>query len=261
MDDTAKVTSHDLCAALKLEHPSDEYVTMFEVRESVGSAHGSRADAIVLSLWPSRGFEMTGFEFKVSRSDWLGELKNPAKADRIARYCDRWCLFAAPGVVKEGELPVGWGLWELTATRQIRRKVPSITREPEPMPRAFLASLMRSRARLDAEDLAALHARQRHEWEKEQRLREKDAASGPDAATRRELERLRIGLNKLDEIREATGIDLANYTPSQQWIERMRLADSVALEHKLRLLRDLFADHELRKRIEIALRPEDGNGR
>lgn len=36
----------------------------------------------------------------------------------------------------------------------------------------------------------------------------------------------------------------------------MRLADSVRLEHKLRLLRDLFADDELRRRIEIAMQPE-----
>src|SRR5690349_6303461 len=101
MADAAKITSHDLRVALKLAHPADEFVTLFEVPESSGSAYGSRADAIVFSLHASRGFEMTGFEFKCNRGDWLGELRNPAKADRIARYCDRWCLFATPGVVKE----------------------------------------------------------------------------------------------------------------------------------------------------------------
>lgn len=257
VNDTAKITSHDLCVALKLEHPADEYVTVFEVREAAGSAIGSRADALVLSLWASRGLEITGFEFKCNRGDWLAELKNPEKADRIARYCDRWCLFAAPGVVKDGELPLGWGLWELTPARTIKRRVAPVAREPEPVPRAFLASLMRARTRLEADDLAALHARQRQEWEKEQRNRESASPSTLDAATRRDLERLRAGLQKLEEIRQATGIDLATYTPSRQWIERMRLADSVGLEHKLRLLRDLFADHELRKRIEIALQPED----
>jgi hypothetical protein len=259
MSATRKITSHDLCAALRREHPADEYVVLFEVRESLGSAFGSRADAIVLSLWPTRGFELTGFEFKCARGDWLAELKNPEKADRIARYCDRWCMFASPGVVKDAELPAGWGLWELTPAGTIKRRVAPAAREPEPMPRAFLASLMRARAKLDADDLNALYAHQRGQWEKEQQARGADRPETHDAATLRDLERLRAGLQKLEEIRQATGIDLRDYTPGRRWIERMRLADSVRLEHKLRLLRDLFADHELRRQIEIAMRPE-GNG-
>lgn len=256
LNDTPKITSHDLCAALRLEHPADEYVTVFEVREAAGSAIGSRADALVLSLWASRGLEITGFEFKCNRGDWLAELRNPEKADRIARYCDRWCLFAAPGVVREAELPIGWGLWELAPGGAIRRRVAPALREAEPMPRAFVASLLRARHRLDADDLAALNARYREQWERDQRSREADAPAALDPATKRDLERLRSGLRKLDEIREATGIDLTTYTPSRQWIERLRLADSVALEHKLRLLRDLFADPGLRRRIEQALAPD-----
>lgn len=251
-----KTTSHDLCAALRREHPADEYVVLFEVRESLGSVYGSRADAVVMSLWPTRGFELTGFEFKCARGDWLAELKNPGKADRIARYCDRWCVFAAPGVVREAELPAGWGLWELASNGSIKRRVAPAPREPEPLPRAFLASLMRARARLDADDLNALYAQQRGRWEKEQQALADGRAATPDAATQRDLERLREGLHKLEEIRQATGIDLRDYTPARQWIERMRLADSVRLEHKLRLLRDLFADHELRQRIETALQPD-----
>lgn len=262
MSRTVPITSHDLCAALKLAHPDDEYVTLFEVRESPRGATGSRADAIVLSLWPTRGFEVMGFEFKVSRGDWLGELKNPGKADRIARYCDRWCLFAAPGVVKPAELPVGWGLWELAPDGAIKRKVAPAACEPEPMPRAFLASLMRARAKLEADDLASLYAQYRREWEKQQRLREADIATAPDAAIERDRERVRAGMQKLEDIRQATGIDLRDFTPSRRWIERMRLADSVRLEHKLRLLRDLFADHELRMQIERAMQPggDDAGG-
>lgn len=128
------------------------------------------------------------------------------------------------------------------------------------MPRAFLASLMRARARLDADDLNAFYAHQRRQWEKEQQARETARPDVPDAATQRDLERLRAGLQKLEEIRQATGIDLRDYTPSRKWVERMRLADSVRLEHRLRLLRDLFADHELRRQVEIATRPDDGDG-
>jgi hypothetical protein len=245
-----KITSHDLCVALKLAHPADEFVTVYEVREATGSVHGSRADAVVMSLHASRGFELTGFEFKCARGDWLAELKNPAKADRIARYCDRWCVFAAPGVVKEGELPVGWGLWELRAGGVIHRRAVPAAREPEPLPRAFLASFMRARAKFDADDLAAIASHHRREFERQQRVR--DEAADGDPVLRREREKLRDGLRKLEEIRQATGIDLTDYTPSRRWIERMRLADSPRMEHALKLLRDVFADDELRKRVDIA---------
>lgn len=251
------VTAGDLRVALRNAHPADEYVTLFEVREAVGRQAGSRADAIVMSLWPSRGFEVSGFELKVARGDWLAELKNPGKADRIARYCDRWSVFAPAGVVRQGELPPGWGLWELQAGGSIRRSLLAAAREPEPMPRAFLASLMRARARLDADDLVALAAHHRREFEKRQHAA--PAAPDGDAAVL-DAERLRAGLRRLEEIRQATGIDLREFTPSQRWIERMRLADSPRLEHKLRLLRDLFADEELRARVDSALLPDTGAG-
>lgn len=242
-----RVTSHDLCVALKLAHPQPEFVTLFEVPESTGTHYGSRADALVICTYASRGFEMCGFEFKVNRGDWLGELKNPGKADRIARYCDRWCVFAPSGVVREGELPVGWGLWELLPGGAIRRSVQPAAREPEPMPRAFVASLMRARARLDPDDHVALVAQHRREWEKQQELR--DAAR---PLPLRDAARVEAGLRKLEAIREATGIDLLDFTPDRRWIERLKLVDSPRLFHQLRLLRDLFGDDELRARVERA---------
>lgn len=241
-----RVTSHDLCVALKLAHPLPDYACLFEVRE--GGTHGSRADALVVSTFASRGFEICGFEFKVARGDWLGELKNPHKADRIARYCDRWTVFAPTGVVREGELPVGWGLWELLPGGTIRRSVQATTLEPEPMPRSFMASLMRARAKLEPEDHVALIAHHRREWEMQQRARETNAM--PATLDRRRVEE---GLRKLETIREATGIDLLDFTPTRRWIERLKLVDSPRFEHKLKLLRDLFADDELRARVEHAL--------
>lgn len=242
-----RVTSHDLCVALKLACPSPEYVVLFEVPEGTGTHYGSRADALVVSQYPSRGFEICGFEFKVARGDWLGELKNPGKADRIARYCDRWCVFAPTGVVREGELPVGWGLWELLPAGGIRRSVQPATREPEPMPRSFVASLLRARARLDPQDHVALVAHHRREWEKQQQARETAPPLPFHDATRVEA-----GLRKLEAIREATGIDLLDFTPTKRWIERLKLVDSPRLFHQLRLLRDLFGDDELRARVERA---------
>lgn len=248
------VSVHALGAALKRAHPGDEYVTLFEVPARTGRAPEARADALVVSLWPSRGIELCGFEFKVDRGDWLAELRAPAKAETIARHCDRWCVFAAAGVVKAGELPIGWGLWELQGEGTIRRTVPAPVREAEPIPRGMLASLLRARARLDADDLCALQAQFRREWERAQQARTSDAQA-VDSPTREQIDTVQRGLRALDDIRAATGIDLRSHTPTRAWIERMRLADSPHLLHKLKLLRDLMADDALRARIGIALDP------
>ena len=45
-------------------------------------------DAVIMSLWPSRGLELHGVEIKVSRADWKREAADPAKAEAIAAYCD-----------------------------------------------------------------------------------------------------------------------------------------------------------------------------
>ena len=62
-------------------------------------------------MWPSRGLELEAFEIKVSRSDWLQELRNPKKAEMIARYVDRfWVVSPSVKVVKPSEVPGTWGL-------------------------------------------------------------------------------------------------------------------------------------------------------
>lgn len=62
-------------------------------------------------MYSSRGRELWGFEFKVSRSDWLCELRKPEKAESWFQYCDRWGLVVSSAeIVKVEELPVGWGL-------------------------------------------------------------------------------------------------------------------------------------------------------
>lgn len=83
--------------------------------ESVSNGTGSRAsrwsDALAMSLWPSRGLEVHGFEIKVHRNDVLRELKDPKKADEVARYCDFWWLaVGSASIVKPDELPATWGL-------------------------------------------------------------------------------------------------------------------------------------------------------
>ena len=66
-----------------------------------------------LILFSSRGYKITGFEIKVSRSDLLKELKSPEKAEEIFKYCDEWYLVVANNILKEtDEVPDNWGIME-----------------------------------------------------------------------------------------------------------------------------------------------------
>src|SRR3546814_12197781 len=48
------------------------------------------ADAIAIDCWTSKGQEIHGHEVKVSRSDWLAELRDPDKAEAFRPYVNRW---------------------------------------------------------------------------------------------------------------------------------------------------------------------------
>lgn len=103
-------------------------------------------DAIAVGLWSSTGLGLHGHEIKVSRSDWLRELKDPDKADAFRCYCDRWWVVAPAGVVRDGELPAGWGLLEVVGGK-LRRKVEAPPLSPEPAPRGLIAALIRAAVR------------------------------------------------------------------------------------------------------------------
>ena len=58
---------------------SGEYAFLTQVRDAAGF-YGSRTlDVVTLSLWPSRGMELHGYEVKVSRADLRSDLRNEAK--------------------------------------------------------------------------------------------------------------------------------------------------------------------------------------
>src|SRR5688572_18266988 len=74
------------------------YAFLPQLRNGTGFGRTRTADAVAMSLWPSRGIYLHGFEIKVGRGDWLSELRQPEKAEEIARFCKYWSLVAAEGV-------------------------------------------------------------------------------------------------------------------------------------------------------------------
>lgn len=159
---TAKrLTEADVLALLEKRHAGrsgngEEWAFVTHVRDAAGFDSSRTADALAMSLWPSRGLELHGFEVKVSRSDWQRELANPEKAERFCRIVDRWWLVVANNtIVRSGELPSTWGLMVVHGGRVVTAvAAPLLTPpagRPRPLPegfsRSFLASLLRSTAR------------------------------------------------------------------------------------------------------------------
>lgn len=120
---------------------ADRYVRAEHVRstQSLGR-YCSVADFVAVDKYASHQ-ALIGHEVKVSRADWLTELRDPEKAERIKRFCTYWYLVVPDvHIVKLGELPDGWGLMVKAGERlRIKHRAPKLT--PEPMPLDFVAGL------------------------------------------------------------------------------------------------------------------------
>lgn len=150
-EERVNITEHQVLTALKTKYPPPAYAFFAHVGNSTGFATRI-ADAIVMSLYPSRGLTIAGFEIKVSRSDWLRERSDPAKAEAIAQHCDHWWIAAAAGVVNPDELPPNWGLIVAKSTGTGPDVLLRVRREAKQLKggeklhgstRGFIASLMR----------------------------------------------------------------------------------------------------------------------
>jgi len=138
------LSTGEIKALLRERYPKDAYAYMEEVPNGTGGNKSRSADALVMSLWPSRGLYLYGFEVKASRADWLNELKRPAKADAICRFCDFWFLVVGDeSIVQPGELPPTWGLMYPSGGK-LKVKVEAPKLEAQPITRAFLAGLFRA---------------------------------------------------------------------------------------------------------------------
>jgi hypothetical protein len=138
--------SKEVKALLLNRYCPPQYATFFEVGSSTGGA-STYADAVSFNLYRSSGHEVSGFEVKVGRGDWLNELKQPGKAEPVMRYCDRWWIVAPKGVVQTEEVPKAWGFYEVVNGKFFARKrAPEL--KPDPLDPKFIAAT----ARTEAED-------------------------------------------------------------------------------------------------------------
>jgi hypothetical protein len=138
--DAAKVV-----AAIARRYRPPAWALFEQVANGTGFSASRWADVMAMSIWPSHGLHLHGFEVKVSRNDWLRELKNPAKAE-IANQCDYWWLVVGgAGIAELHEVPDAWGLLELSHGKlYTRRQAPK--RDAVELGRPMLAAILRRAA-------------------------------------------------------------------------------------------------------------------
>ena len=141
------MTSEQLFDGLRSLYPEAHgWALLPQVRDTTG-IYGSRtADGVAMNTWPSRGLEVHGLELKVTRGDWLRELKKPAKADRIFKYCDRWSVVIpehASLIVQPAELPSNWGLIVVDGKGKASQQRPAPKLKPAALDKGFLAAILR----------------------------------------------------------------------------------------------------------------------
>lgn len=198
--------THQIREALRKKYCLPEWVLMEEVRDAAGFDSRRSADGIAMSMWPSRGLEVHGFEIKASRSDWLREIKNPAKAEAIANYCDKWWIVAAQKVVNPGELPPMWGLLEQTGADGLKVQIQAPTREDvRPLDRSFVAAMLRRAGQIDEYTI-------RTKIEEATRQHHEEARQYADREIAARTKRHQEVIARLELIKEKSGIDILGYS-------------------------------------------------
>lgn len=135
------MTERTILDALAVRYSEPAYAFLEHVPSTTGFAATRTIDGVAMGLWPSRGLDLHGFEVKVSRGDWLRELKKPEKADGW-RF-DYFWIVAPVDVVKLSELPKLWGLLELKANGKLYVTKEAVDMKPKDVTRPMLAAMMR----------------------------------------------------------------------------------------------------------------------
>ena len=91
-----------------------EWLFFRELRVGTGrqNSHAQRLDAFALNCLPHLAMKRVCYEVKISRADFLGELKQPLKRRVGMRYSNEFYFVTPAGMVHAGEVPAECGLIE-----------------------------------------------------------------------------------------------------------------------------------------------------
>lgn len=209
LEEEPKFNTAQLMDLLRTKYPRDRYALFFNVPDAVSLDARRRIDAVAVGIWKSVGREVDAFEIKVSRSDWLRELKQVDKADPFISICDRfWLVTADSKIAKLDEIPAAWG-W-MSATKhglRVQRPAAKLPTSRDNMPWGFIVGLLRKLQEdlLNSADVRA-HIKEkideRDRWHKVEIERATSRAS-------HDLEGLRAAVKAFED---AAGVELGKYS-------------------------------------------------
>ena len=230
----------------------ERYVCIEEARSGAGfQGNDGQCDFLAINTWRSRGMELIGHEVKVSMSDWKAELEQPHKAERFARFCCRWYV-AMPSDLASAvkhEVPPAWGLLSVSESGRVTETVKPAAREPLDVPAWWWVGWL---AQIDRQYKRRLPDLIRKGMgDERERMREEIKQYAERDVERRTAE-LELVKANLDEVRNATGIDLRYSRPH----DLSRLRDAWTLLRELPNLDGLA--HNLRRAADAieAARPD-----
>ena len=231
--------SSDICAALRARYAQPEWALFFEVASGTGANARRHADALAMNMYPSRGLAILGFEIKVSRGDLKRELINPDKAEEIAKFCNEWWLVVPEGLIKEDDLiPATWGVMECNDDKISVSKKASWM-EGQPVTKQFMAAVVRSAGRIDAQTIGEAEARAYSKYSKN--LGD-EIRHGVEAETKR----YRAMMENVKEFERITGKTIDRYTDVEGLAERIKIAEKMDVLHSrvggLKFIRKMMED-------------------
>lgn len=215
-----KITANDIRNSLQQYYADPEWTLMFEVGNGTGGTLRRHADGVAMNMYPSRGYEIRGFEIKVSRSDLKHEIEQAEKAEAVCQYCDTWFLVVPKGLTKDIQIPLPWGIIEYCDEGKLRIKKQAEKLQRETLPVQFVAGMLRAQQRTSRQDVAK---RVESELQSRKEIWQKHKTWEMDRL-RDDNERM---VKKLTEVKEQTGINLLDWVPTSEIVAKLQAVSAV----------------------------------
>lgn len=108
-------TTEEVTRLVVDRHGGGGWLVWTELKTATGMLAHRSIDVFALHQWPSHGHMREAYEVKVSRGDWLRELKDPTKRREALLWSNHFWFVTTPGLIKPAELPPECGLMEARA--------------------------------------------------------------------------------------------------------------------------------------------------
>jgi hypothetical protein len=199
MEEERKIDEIEVAKRLSRKYPAPAWSFLTRVRRGTGFSTVIRtADAIAMSLFPSRGFEIQGFEIKVSKNDLKKELSQPEKAEEIQQFCHRWWIVVPDkDIITLSEIPKNWGV--IIAQKngnKVLKDAPLLN--PKMIDYPFLAAIFRNQNEnyVHKDDFWDKVKEEKVKWEEHGNY---------------ELKEMRERIKRLDEFEEISGFNIRSW--------------------------------------------------